>query len=305
MKFTKKKILSNKNTYIHVVAILLKYYGYGEHKRFETKKQLKIKAKEIWNTLKIGLESAIVLKSIDVYKENKVTIANVKKLLGKREKKHPPIILPPDWDKIRNYFELDLLLNEIFKDYPIGVTFESKNILGKTKEGEIVKLKAKTKYDYDEIFAPFVDWVNVNINILRQSETVFIKLKQIDKKINKKGEFRFEIIPCTKFGDDAYVEYLPPNTALGEITKEDKVIFETIVEGKQIEKIKEEPETKEPIKGIESEIIKQKQLELEIEKEKTKAEKEKQKTLKMKFEQIQTLLKQGFSKEEIIKLLGE
>jgi len=250
-----------KQSYSHVVSVLNKYYGYGDRKRFKTKKQLREKASEIWKDLKRTQVDARITGDKEVKKLSKVTVKNVKYQVGtieRRPKLNPMPQLPPDWDKPILYFDVeDDFLIALEKDFPEGISVISPLILGKAPNGEFIKLNSKSGYTYESTFKAFTQWFNDNHNQDRKTYG-YLKLELVDNgRPNKQGEWRLELKPCFKDGTDAYYDFIPPNTQVTELPATN-----TQRPSQEPDDIEEEEETyQEPVKVPE----KPKEVEKEIE----------------------------------------
>lgn len=236
---------------------------------FKTKKDARVKAKEIQQELKRD--------------KKKVTIGNIMAYVKKKRKRKeeiPP--LPPEMLSPNNYYILanypDLILTEVDKRI---------TLISKVSPKGVPPIKGGQDIDYYEYFADFVDYMNENVNLKKEQEGVdpgsdlddwFVMCVLVDKEKNI-----YEIISCTE-EEEEYLYGFDPNKSKN---KPNKLIQTKMVKTKRKEEKKDISKKVDEGKGTKSD----KDSEIEL-------IREKRQLIKEKVEAIERLIKAGYTKKE-------
>ena len=276
-------VVRGKKGYQKMLAILLKYYGYGpKNLYFKTYSELRKEAGQI--TIQFRLD------------DKKITLKNVREFLPARRKKNkPPIpVLPPKWDEIQPYWLAKERLRQ-FAGWSKDLYIYAPMILGYDIKGNANTLRCGNLYSYDSTLADMYDHFN-ELSIERVSPSDYcIRLFTINKDNSpeydkKTGLYKLYWILCNSDGTKMQSNFAPvgiePKVTSGNFETPHNVGSEKEVEPPAI-KPKETPIIETPA----SENIKLKELERDIEIEKTKqaqskAEEEKSKVILKALEML-------------------
>lgn len=275
----------------HVKALTKKYYGYGEKKRFKTKKDLDNFTRDVYDQYVLLNHERVTLKKIRSF---------VKESIGSYHYRKETIEIKPqiqsEFQGIQPYY--------ILKDLaPALIGWNNIIVYSNSVLPKGMRLYSGQYYTYENTFKPFVDHINT-LNKKRISGTIDFYFRFVEEGMKKvdNGFWEVEVVSCDEIGN-AYnygfnnknpeESMLPEGEIKDRIDEQQESTVETIKE-KEIPVSKEVKEIRDEIKSIkESEAKEIKNI--RVEKEKKMA----------KREELMQIQRSKFEYAKMMKELGE
>ena len=225
-------------------------------------------------------------------KDSKTKINSKNVLSLSRKKRGFKLELPEFLAERKHYFELTEYPNSILTEADNRIRFRST-----ISRKDLPLIQGGTEPSYDSYFYDFVDFINKKIALAVQTsnitwgtddENYYVVCTQPDK------DNISYIISCDSNDTETNYGFDAENPDL--IPKETPII-------EKKEKKKEEPKI-EPKEEPKIDKLKEFEKEIELSKQREQESKQKEKELKAKTKLIEKLIKQGFTKKEIMKIVG-